>query len=157
MNIELDLQIERFIDAPRAALWAAWTDPDQLAQWFLPAPSECRVERLDITPGGALVTSMREPGGEFGCHIDGCILAVDELARLVFTTALDSSWRPALASNLRITAQLTFDERDGGTHYRALVRHADPNDRARHEQLGFVDGWGAVTEQLATLVEHQRV
>ena len=29
----------------------------------------------------------------------------------------------------------------------------DPASRARHEQLGFFDGWGTVTEQLAGLVE----
>jgi uncharacterized protein YndB with AHSA1/START domain len=31
--------------------------------------------------------------------------------------------------------------------------HKDGADRARHEELGFYDGWGTVTAQLAALVE----
>jgi hypothetical protein len=33
------------------------------------------------------------------------------------------------------------------------VRHRDPAARARHEQLGFFDGWATVTQQLATRAE----
>jgi uncharacterized protein YndB with AHSA1/START domain len=33
------------------------------------------------------------------------------------------------------------------------VRHGDPSDRDRHEEMGFFDGWGSVTEALAALVE----
>jgi uncharacterized protein YndB with AHSA1/START domain len=42
-----------------------------------------------------------------------------------------------------------------GTDYRVIVRHRDPAARSRHQQLGFFDGWGAVTEQLARLLERQ--
>ena len=42
-----------------------------------------------------------------------------------------------------------------GTDYRVIVRHHDPSARARHEELGFFDGWGTVTEQVARLVERQ--
>jgi uncharacterized protein YndB with AHSA1/START domain len=52
-----------------------------------------------------------------------------------------------------MTAEITFGEHPEGTDYRVVVRHGDPAARARHEQLGFVDGWGSVTAQLATLVE----
>ena len=33
--------------------------------------------------------------------------------------------------------------------------HRDIADRDQHEQLGFHDGWGTVTRQLAELVESQ--
>jgi uncharacterized protein YndB with AHSA1/START domain len=42
---------------------------------------------------------------------------------------------------------------DGGTEYSATAMHRSGADRDRHEQLGFDDGWGTVTEQLAQLVE----
>jgi uncharacterized protein YndB with AHSA1/START domain len=35
----------------------------------------------------------------------------------------------------------------------ALVRHGDPEARARHEELGFEDGWGTVAAQLAAVAE----
>ncbi|WP_210603477.1 ArsR/SmtB family transcription factor [Brevibacterium oceani] len=40
-----------------------------------------------------------------------------------------------------------------GTDYTAVVRHGSPEQRARHEELGFFDGWGTVTDQLAAAVE----
>jgi len=36
-----------------------------------------------------------------------------------------------------------------------LVRHADAGSRTHHEQLGFADGGGTVTAQLAALTEAQ--
>ena len=57
MNPDLDLTVQRVIRAPRAAVWAAWTDPARLERWWIPAPARCRVDRLDVRPGGALVIS----------------------------------------------------------------------------------------------------
>jgi uncharacterized protein YndB with AHSA1/START domain len=50
----LDLRIERVIRAPRARVWKAWTGPQDLARWWLPAPTQCRLERA-----GALVLGRR--------------------------------------------------------------------------------------------------
>jgi uncharacterized protein YndB with AHSA1/START domain len=80
VNPDLDLALERIIRAPPATVWRAWTDPSRLERWWVPAPSRCRVERLD-------------------------------------------------------------------------PRHGDPEARALHEKLGFAEGWGSVTGQLATLAE----
>jgi len=33
-----DLAMSRLIRAPRSAVWKAWTDPAQFAQWWLPQP-----------------------------------------------------------------------------------------------------------------------
>ena len=60
---ELDLLVERVIRAPREAVWRAWTDPRQFEQWWVPAPAVCRVERLEVRPGGAIVTRFSEDGG----------------------------------------------------------------------------------------------
>ena len=57
-NPELDLRIERIIKAPRSAVWHAWTDPASFAQWWIPKPTICRVDAMDLVPGGALVTMM---------------------------------------------------------------------------------------------------
>jgi uncharacterized protein YndB with AHSA1/START domain len=152
VNPDLDLSLERIIRAPRAVVWHAWTDPAELARWWLPTPTRCRVERLEVVPGGAFVTSMSDDDVEFVPHLDACFLAVDEGERLVFTNAVDSRWRPA-AAEPAMTAEVVLREHPDGTDYRVIVRHRDPAARAHHEQLGFFDGWGTVTEQLAGLVE----
>jgi uncharacterized protein YndB with AHSA1/START domain len=153
LDPDLDLRIDRVIRAPRGRLWRAWTDPRDLARWWLPAPMRCRVDRLDVVPGGAFVTSMSEDGTAFVPHVDACFVVVEPGERIVFTNALDSGWRPARPEPVAMTAEITFRDHPQGTEYRATVRHANPASRAHHEQLGFADGWGTVTAQLAAIVE----
>lgn len=156
MNPDLDLSIERIIRAPRKLVWEAWTDPASLAQWWLPAPLLGRVERLEVRPGGAFVTSMSEDGTTFTPHVDGCFLLVEESERLVFTNAVDSAWRPANPMPISMTAEVTMLEHPEGTSYRIVARHADPEAKDRHLELGFTEGWGTVVDQLARFVERAR-
>jgi uncharacterized protein YndB with AHSA1/START domain len=153
VNPDLDLSLQRVIRAPPATVWRAWTDPSRLERWWVPAPTVARVDRLEVRPGGAFVTSMSDDGDAFVAHMDASFLVVDEHERLVFTNAIDSRWRPSNPTPVAMTAEITFGEHPEGTDYRVVVRHGDPAARARHEQLGFADGWGSVAAQLATLVE----
>ncbi|GAA2629168.1 SRPBCC domain-containing protein [Actinomadura fulvescens] len=153
MNPDLDLGLARIIRAPRATVWDAWTDPSRLEQWWVPAPSRCRVERLDLRPGGAFVTRLSDDGAAFVPHLDACFLAVDELERIVFTNAIDSAWRPARPVPVPMTATITLEDHPDGTDYRVVVRHGDPEARAHHAELGFAEGWGTVAGQLAALTE----
>jgi uncharacterized protein YndB with AHSA1/START domain len=156
MNPDLDLSIERIIRAPRKAVWSAWTDPASLAQWWIPAPSVCRVDRLEVRPGGAFVTRMSDDGGTFAPHLDACFLLVDEFERIVFTNAVDSGWRPANPGPITMTAEITLGDHADGTDYRIVVRHGDPATRDRHAELGFAEGWGTVADQLSRFVESAR-
>lgn len=146
-----DLLVERIIRAPRSAVWAAWTDPVQLARWWVPAPAECRVLELELWPGGSFRTEFSEDGGDFGPQITGCVLDVRPEQRLVWTTALVAGWRPA--EQPFISAIIEFDDHPDGTRYRATALHSDLAQRDLHLELGFHAGWGIVTEQLAALVE----
>lgn len=146
-----DLEITRLIKAPRHVVWQAWTRPEQFARWWIPEPAVCRVVKMDVRPGGALLTEMSENGGAFGPHMDACYLAVEEGRKIVLTNALSGGWRPAASPFM--TAIITLDDHDQGTAYRAQVLHKDPETRAWHEEMGFFDGWGTVAAQLAKLVE----
>jgi uncharacterized protein YndB with AHSA1/START domain len=153
---ELDLTISRVIRAQRARVWRAWTEPALLERWWIPAPLTTRVVALDVRPGGGFVTQMSEDGTTFTPHTDTVFLVVEDEQRLVFTNAVTSAWRPARPEPVSMTAEITFADHPDGTAYQAVVRHGDPGQRQLHEDLGFFDGWGTVTEALATLVEQQR-
>ena len=157
MNPDLDLTLQRVIRAPRAAVWRAWTDPSQLAQWWVPAPAVARVDRLEAQPGGAFVTRISDDGVEFGPHMDASFLVVDDRERLVFTNAVDSRWRPTRPDPIAMVAEIVLNDHPDGTDYRVVVRHGDPAARARHEELGFFEGWGSATGQLAAFVERAAV
>jgi uncharacterized protein YndB with AHSA1/START domain len=108
---------------------------------------------MDLRPGGSFVTRISENGGAFIPHMSACFLAVDNLERIVFSDALVGGWRPA--EQPFMTAIITLRDHPMGTEYVARAMHRNSADRNRHEELGFYDGWGTVTEQLAKLVERQ--
>lgn len=153
MNTETDLQIERVIRAPRVRVWRAWTTPELFAQWWLPKPYLCRVESFSPHAGGGFVTQMSEDGTAFTPHMDAAFLVVDEAERLVFTNAVDSTLRPADPRPVAVTGEVTVADHPDGTLYRIVARHADPITRARHEELGFHEGWSSVVDQLAVVAE----
>ncbi|MGI5524880.1 SRPBCC domain-containing protein [Micromonospora sp. CA-259024] len=153
MNPDLDLSLERVIRAPRTTVWSAWTDASRLEQWWVPAPAVCRVDRLEARPGGAFVTRLSDDGTTFVPHMNACFLVVDDFERIVFTNAIDSEWRPTSPAPVLMTAEITLHDHPEGTRYQVVVRHGDPAARARHEELGFSDGWTSVTEQLAGFAE----
>lgn len=146
-----ELTISRLIPAPPATVWRAWSDPEILARWWIPAPYACRVIKLDLRPGGGFETQMREGDGPFQPHVEGCILEAVPERRLVFTTQLAEGWRP-IKPWLALTAILEFTPEDGGTRYAACVLHRSAEDARKHEELGFEQGWGAALDQLAATV-----
>lgn len=152
MTDKTTLTIARHIAAPPSTVWDAWSDPAKLAQWWIPAPIECRVVTLDLRPGGGFVTRMREGDGDFQPHVDGCFIEAIPNERLVFTTVLTEGWQPA-EPWLAITAILTFEAREGGTLYSARVLHRNPDDSRKHDEMGFQEGWGTAIGQLAGLLE----
>ncbi len=117
----LDLTLQRVIRAPRRQVWRAWTDPALLEQWWIPAPMHTRVDRLDVRPGGAFVTSMSENGHTFGPHVDSIFLVVEDECRLVFTNAIDSAWRPA-SPELPVDRSADRRSPPGGCASPALLR-----------------------------------
>jgi uncharacterized protein YndB with AHSA1/START domain len=151
---ELDLTVTRVIKAPRSAVWSAWANPESFQRWWVPAPTVCRVQAMDLRPGGSFRTEISENGAQFSPHITGCFLAVDEFERIVFTDALVAGWRPSEASF--VTAIIAMRDHPDGTEYSATALHRNVADRDQHEELGFHDGWGTVTRQLAELVESRK-
>ncbi|MBM6621433.1 SRPBCC family protein [Micrococcaceae bacterium RIT802] len=150
-NPDLDLTISRVIKAPRSAVWNAWANPRSFEKWWVPEPEVCCVIDMDLRPGGSFRTEISLDGAPFAPHITGCFLAVEEMERIVFTDALLGGWRPAETSFL--TAVFTMKDHPEGTEYTATAMHRHSADRKQHEELGFHEGWGTVTRQLAELVE----
>ena len=147
-----DLTISRFIKAPPARVWEAWTQREHFERWWIPEPIECQAIKLDLRPGGGFETRMRQPGGDFEPHVAGCFLDIVPEERLVFSTALTEGWRPGTPW-LALTAVITMAARDGGTLYAARVLHRTPEEARKHDDMGFHDGWGTALAQLARLVE----
>lgn len=147
---ELDLVLERVVEVPPERVWAAWTRPEQLKQWFAPRPwsvSECDI---DLRPGGVFRTVMRSPEGDEHPGA-GCYLALEENRMLVWTDALEPGFRPA--AEPFFTAIITMEPHPRGTKYTARAVHGRTADREKHEEMGFHEGWGRAFEQMVEVME----
>lgn len=143
-----ELTLTRLIDAPREAVYKCWTAPELLVQWFAPLPYTTPSAQLDVRAGGSSLIVMRSPEG-VDMPNPGIYLEVVPNEKLVFTDAYTSAWTPNQKPFM--TAILTFEDENGKTRYTATVRHWSAEDCETHKKMGFHEGWGQCTDQLAAL------
>lgn len=155
-NPDLDLVLERTVPVTPERVWAAWTEPELMLQWFTPAPWKTVAVDVDVRPGGRCSTTMESPEGERFPN-SGCYLQVEPNRLLVFTSVLGDDFRPIAPTNgadgMPFTARIEIESSgDGGTRYRAIAMHADEDGCRRHADMGFHEGWGAALDQLVALM-----
>ncbi|MCA1812338.1 MAG: SRPBCC domain-containing protein [Halobacteriales archaeon] len=73
--------------APAARIFAAYTDPKQVAQWWDPKGG-LRVERMDVRVGGGFRYVQRAPDGGTMAFV-GSYLEVKPVTRLVYTFQME--------------------------------------------------------------------
>jgi uncharacterized protein YndB with AHSA1/START domain len=149
MSADRELVLTRLINAPRAKVYRAWTDPELLKQWFAPKPYTTPIVEIDVRPGGSAYFVMRGPDGK-DLPNRGVYLEVVPNEKLVSTDAYVAAWEPS--DKPFMTLILTFEDEGGKTRYTARVRHWTVADREAHEKMGFHEGWGLCADQLEALV-----
>jgi uncharacterized protein YndB with AHSA1/START domain len=95
-----EITITRVFDAPRELVWKAWTEPEQLAQWWGARGWTNPVERvtMDVRPGGAFsVTSVSDEDGS-EMTVRGVYGEVVEPERLVLEEPAEGSWHEGAVS-----------------------------------------------------------
>jgi uncharacterized protein YndB with AHSA1/START domain len=149
VSTDRDLVITRDIDASRDKLFRCWTEPELIKQWFAPKPWVVTHAETDVRPGGASLVVMRGPDGQEFPN-PGVYLEVVPNERIVATDAYTRAWEPS--DKPFMTLILTFEDLgQGTTRYTARARHWTEADRESHEKMGFAEGWGRCTSQLAEL------
>ncbi len=58
-----EISITRVYDAPVKIVWEAWTDPDQVAQWWGPRGFTLTTHHKELRPGGTWHYTMHGPDG----------------------------------------------------------------------------------------------
>jgi uncharacterized protein YndB with AHSA1/START domain len=100
-----EVTIRRILDAPRAEVWSAWTEPDRLAAWWGPAGWSTRPEdvTIELAPGGTLrVTSVSDADGAEMTSV-GTFSEIAEPERLAFDEASEDNWHEGASSSVTLT------------------------------------------------------
>jgi uncharacterized protein YndB with AHSA1/START domain len=138
------LEIKRFINAPRAQVYAAWTDPAQLKLWFGPEWVKTRDFVADVRPGGKFRWDLINCDGEEKT-IEGEYREIIPEEKIVFTWkhSDDKAWE-----NRTSVVTLELSDRDGGTELR-LTHVQLPTEASRDEHN---EGWKSVLDRLEKFV-----
>jgi uncharacterized protein YndB with AHSA1/START domain len=149
----LEVSLTRRIAASPEAVFRAWTDADQLAEWCGPkgyTSSSCTV---DARVGGALRIEVCSPDGEV-CPMSGRFVEVDRPRRLVFVTAaLDDAGEKVF----EVLNTGTFMAVDGGTEISLVAEMTSTTPEAPKHLSGLTQGWSQSLDRLAALVSQRQM
>ena len=143
------IKITRTYDASLRAVWDAWTDPDQVAQWWGPRGFTLTSHSKDLRTGGSWVYTMHGPDGTDYPNKTQ-YLEVEPLAKLVYDHGGNDD-RPPM---FRVT--VFFSEVDGKTRMDMTMQLPDAaalqQTRAIIKAAGGNTTWDRLAEYLAKYI-----
>jgi uncharacterized protein YndB with AHSA1/START domain len=145
---ELKVIMERIFDAPRDAVFRAFTDPDAIPKWWGPRKYATTVDKMDVRVGGAWRFIHRdEDGKEYAFH--GIFKAI-EPPRLISQTFVFEG----IPGDHEVLDTLTLEDLGGGkTKVTAVSTFANVEDLdgmvGSGMESGAVESWDRLAEYLA--------
>jgi uncharacterized protein YndB with AHSA1/START domain len=140
---DLTLEIDRVIEAPRPVVFAAFTDPDQLARWWGPQGFSVPNLSVDARAGASYRLEMQPPEGD-PFYLGGEYRDVDPPARLAFTFTYEEPDEDDV-ENL-----VTLEFRDLGESTEIAFSQGPFRTEARRAL--HLDGWADSFDRLERLV-----
>jgi uncharacterized protein YndB with AHSA1/START domain len=119
-----EIRVEREFEAPRDLVFATYTDPDLIPEWYGPRDTTAVVEQMDVRTGGAWRFRVRSADGSETAFY-GSYREVTPPERLVQTfewsgmpghVSVETATFEDLGDRTRVTTTSTFhttEERDG--------------------------------------------
>jgi uncharacterized protein YndB with AHSA1/START domain len=136
----------RFIKAPAALLFRAWTECDLMKQWLGPRDLVMVSCEVDLRVGGGYRYVHRAPDGkEYGFH--GTYLSIEAPHRMSCTFVFE------MFPQAEAVDTLSLEEKDGGTLVTTHTRHPSLEARNGHLAGGMERGMGEGYERLDELVK----
>ena len=141
------LTIERILNAPRALVWEAWTDPNHIANWWGPKHMKTDIKKHDFTEGGDWEYSMVMPDGkEFRSFGTFTRIVAPELIEF------SANFIPMTEG---VTIVVNLQEHEDKTQFIFKVIHPTEEYCKQQEDMGFYNGWGSVFNNLEEYLAEQ--
>lgn len=140
------LTFERVINAPRALVWQAWTDPKHAAQWWGPIGCTTSVFESDLRPGGRLHIELAF-AGTIGV-LDAVYEDVVELERVITVGSLAQDG-VRLMDTRRV---VTFEDDGDKTKITLRQSFSNVDERGADSVAGAKEGVKQTFDRLAEYV-----
>jgi uncharacterized protein YndB with AHSA1/START domain len=142
--LDREIVVSRLVNAPRAIVYEAWTDPAQLPAWFGPEGFTISTKAIDIRAGGQWRFDMVAPDGtNYGNRMTFLRIEAPRLIEVLHGGDEDGD-----ASAHRML--VTFDEQANGKTV-VTLRQMHASKARREEVIGFgaVEYGGQTLDKLA--------
>lgn len=137
-----ELVLRRRIEAPRATVWRAWTDPAHLPRWWGPRGFSCDVRELDLREGGLWrFTFTGTDGRVFANRVR--FDEIRPIERIALTTDDDG-----VGAIPPFRTLVTFEDQGDATDLTLRLRVATPEERLRMLRRGAVEGGSSTLDRL---------
>ena len=148
------ITIHRDFAAPLDLVWAAWTTPELLDQWWAPKPYQTRTKTMDFREGGVWHYAMVGPTNDtHWCRAD-----YQKIEPLKSYSGLDAFCDEAGNVNLDFPRSLwanTFEEKGQTTEVHIVITYQALADLEKIIELGFKEGFTAALGNLDQYLEAQ--
>ncbi len=144
-----EIVLTRLIDAPRELVWKAWTDPEEVRQWWGPHGFTTTTRRMDVRPGGQWRFVMHGPDGH---DYENLITYVEvkQPERLIYRHGGEAGVEPV---NFEVT--VTFDKAGASGDKTALtLRMVFPSALVRESVIRKYGALEGGRQTLARLAEY---
>jgi uncharacterized protein YndB with AHSA1/START domain len=141
---DVELVITRSFSAPPELVFAAWTEPRHVKQWWGPHGFVTTLCEIDLRVGGAFKIEMCGPGGTI-YPIDGTYREINRPSRLVYDEIFGCLGRPDLSSVVTVSFTRIPTGTDVTVHTLCMSRE----HRDGLIEVGVKQGWGETFERLS--------
>lgn len=138
-----EVRIEKVLEAPRDAVFRAWTTPEGLRRWWGPGDYTTPLAEVDLRPGGTYHLVMEPPDGA-QLHVGGTYREVDPPRRLVYTW----QWTSGVPDPRESVVTVEFE--DLGSRTRVTLVHDGFDEAAPVEP--YESGWQSGFDKLTAFV-----
>jgi uncharacterized protein YndB with AHSA1/START domain len=132
----LTLDITRVLPAPRALVWRALTEPDELAKWWGPHGFTTRSVELDLRVGGGYRFTMQPPEGD-PFHLAGEFREIDPPDRLAYTFV----WEEPTPDDRETLVTLSLRDHGESTEVRLTQGAFTTEERRTLHEGGWTDSF----------------
>ena len=143
------VRVSRIIDAPREQVFRAWTEPDQIRQWWGPGEFTCPEAEVDLRPGGSYRLAMQPTAGD-PFIVGGTYREVEPPTRLVYTWRWETG--PA-ADGSESLVTVEFQAREGQTEL--ILAHTEFPES--HGPAPYQMGWDGGLDKFEALFAGSRI
>ena len=143
MQADREIALTRVFDAPRERVFDAWTDPEQVVQWWGPHGFTTTVHEMDVRVGGVWRFTMHGPDGtDYPNRVE--FVEVTKPERLVYNHGPEGE---SAIKEFHVT--VTFEDEDGKTRLTLRMVAESAAERDRMVEFGALEGGEQTLERLA--------